>query len=58
MSTGTSNAVTFSEVVFSMRITPQVVISAVIFAIAMGLIGGVAPAWGAARREILAALRD
>jgi ABC-type antimicrobial peptide transport system permease subunit len=34
------------------------VISAVIFALAMGLIGGVAPAWGAARREILSALRD
>jgi putative ABC transport system permease protein len=58
MTTGTSNAVTFSEVVFSMRITLQVVISAVIFALAMGLIGGVAPAWGAARREILSALRD
>src|SRR5579872_1057314 len=55
MTTGTSNAVTFSEVVFSMRITLQVVISAVIFALAMGLIGGVAPAWGAARREILSA---
>jgi putative ABC transport system permease protein len=58
MSTGTSNAVTFSEVEFSMRITPHVVISAVLFALVMGLIGGVAPAWGAARREILAALRD
>lgn len=58
MSTATSNAVTFSEVEFSMRITLQVVISAVIFAVIMGLIGGVAPAWGAARREILAALRD
>jgi putative ABC transport system permease protein len=30
----------------------------IVFAVAMGLIGGVAPAWGAARREILAALRD
>jgi ABC-type antimicrobial peptide transport system permease subunit len=58
MSTATSNAVTFSEVEFSMRITLQVVISAVIFAVVMGLIGGVAPAWGAARREILASLRD
>ena len=58
MSTGTSNAITFSEVEFSMRITPRVVMSAVTFALAMGLIGGVAPAWGAARREILAALRD
>jgi putative ABC transport system permease protein len=58
MSTSTANQVTFSQVVFSMRITLQVVLTAVIFAIAMGLIGGVAPAWGAARREILAALRD
>jgi putative ABC transport system permease protein len=58
MSTGTSNAVTFSEVEFSMRITLQVVTWAVIFAVVMGLIGGVAPAWGAARREIVASLRD
>jgi putative ABC transport system permease protein len=58
MSTSTSNQVTFSEVAFSMQITLQVVITAVIFAVAMGLIGGVAPAWGAARREILSALRD
>src|SRR6478672_1353228 len=58
MTTSTSNQVTFSEVEFSMRITYQVVITAIIFAVAMGLIGGVAPAWGAARKEILAALRD
>ncbi len=58
MSTSTANNVTFSEVEFSMRITLQVVISAMIFAVAMGLIGGVAPAWGAARKDILAALRD
>jgi ABC-type antimicrobial peptide transport system permease subunit len=58
MSTSTANQVTFSEVEFTMRITLQVVWTAVIFAVIMGLIGGVAPAWGAARREILAALRD
>jgi ABC-type antimicrobial peptide transport system permease subunit len=58
MSTSTANQVTFSQVVFNMRITLQVVLAAVIFAVVMGLIGGVAPAWGAARREILAALRD
>ncbi|HTM38598.1 MAG TPA: FtsX-like permease family protein [Terriglobales bacterium] len=58
MSTGTSNAVTFSEVVFKMQITFAVVLYATIFALVMGLIGGVAPAWGAARRDILAALRD
>jgi len=58
MTTGTSNAVTFSEVVFSLRMTPQVVGVAVLFAVIMGLFGGMAPAWHAARRDILAALRD
>jgi putative ABC transport system permease protein len=58
MSTSTANQVTFSQVVFNMRITMPVVLAAVIFAVVMGLIGGVAPAWGAARRDILAALRD
>ena len=58
MTTGTSNSVTFSEIVFSLRMTPQVVMVAVVFAIIMGLFGGMAPAWHAARRDILAALRD
>jgi putative ABC transport system permease protein len=57
MQTGTSNAVTFSEVVFSLRITPVVAASAVIFALVMGLFGGLAPAWHAARQDILTALR-
>jgi putative ABC transport system permease protein len=58
MTTGTQNQVTFSEVVFSLRMTPAVVTKAVIFAVIMGLVGGMAPAWHAARRNILAALRD
>jgi putative ABC transport system permease protein len=58
MTTGTSNAVTFSEVVFSLRMTPRVLEVAVVFAIIMGLVGGIAPAWQAARRDILGALRD
>jgi putative ABC transport system permease protein len=58
MTTGTSNAVTFSEVVFSLRMTPEVVMAAVLFAITMGLLGGIAPAWQAARKDILSALRD
>jgi putative ABC transport system permease protein len=57
MTTGTSNAVTFSEVVFSLRMTPMVVLSAVIFALVMGFFGGLAPAWHAARQNILTALR-
>jgi putative ABC transport system permease protein len=58
MTTGTSNNVTFSEVVFSLRMTPVVVTSAVVFAIVMGLLGGIAPAWQASRKDILGALRD
>jgi len=58
MTTGTSNAVTFSEIVFSLRMTPAVIGGAVVFAVIMGLLGGIAPAWQAARRDILTALRD
>lgn len=58
MQTGTSNAVTFSEVVFALRITPRVATSAIIFALIMGFVGGLAPAWHAARQNILNALRS
>ena len=57
MQTGTSNAVTFSEVVFALRITPLVATRAIIFALIMGFVGGLAPAWHAARQNILTALR-
>ena len=58
LTTGTANAMTFSETVFSVRITLGVMITAILFAVTMGLFGGIAPAWHASRREILAALRD
>jgi putative ABC transport system permease protein len=58
MTTGTSNQVTFSEVVFSLQMTPFVIASALLFAVVMGLVGGIFPAWHASRREILSALRD
>jgi len=57
MQTGTSNQVTFSEVVFTLRITWIVAGTAVAFALLMGLVGGLAPAWHAARQNILNALR-
>lgn len=57
METGTSNAVTFSEVVFALRITPLVAAYAIAFALLMGFVGGLAPAWHAARQNILSALR-
>ncbi|MGH9505904.1 MAG: ABC transporter permease [Terriglobales bacterium] len=57
LSTGTMNSVTFSEVVFQLRLTPAVLGWALVFALIMGLIGGLAPAWQASRREIVRALR-
>ena len=57
MSTGIGNQVTFSETVFSLQMTWSVVVTAVIFALVMGLLGGFFPAWSAARQEILASLR-
>jgi putative ABC transport system permease protein len=57
MSTGIGNQVTFSETVFSLHMTARVVITAVIFALIMGLVGGFAPAWHASRQNILTALR-
>lgn len=57
MQTGTSNQVTFSEVVFALRITWVVAGYAVLFAVVMGFVGGLAPAWHAARQNILNALR-
>lgn len=58
LTTGTGNAMTFSETVFSVRITLGVMLVAIAFAVTMGLFGGIAPAWHASRKEILAALRD
>ncbi|HEY3974236.1 MAG TPA: ABC transporter permease [Candidatus Sulfotelmatobacter sp.] len=58
MQTGTSNAVTFSEVVFALTITWQVAAYALAFALIMGFVGGLAPAWHAARQNILNALRS
>jgi len=58
LTTGTSNMMTFSEVVFHMRMTPLIIATAIGFAAFMGLIGGIAPAWHASRQNILNALRD
>jgi putative ABC transport system permease protein len=58
MTTGTNNFVTFSEAVFSLKLTVPVIISAVVFAVLIGVLGGFFPAWRASRQDIIAALRD
>ena len=57
MTTGIGNSLTFSETVFSLHLTARVMITAVVFAVVMGLAGGFAPAWQAARQDILTSLR-
>jgi len=55
--TGTTNWNTFTEVAFAFRVTPQVMKSAILFALILGLFGGALPAWRAARMDPVEALR-
>ena len=56
--TGTTNFVTFSEVSFQLRTTPDVLAGGILLAILTCLIGGFAPAWSASRRPIALLLRE
>jgi putative ABC transport system permease protein len=53
----TTNFQTFSELAFSFELTPGVIVRALLFALVMGLAGGVLPAAKAARMRIVDALR-
>ena len=46
--TGTTNFQTFTEIAFAFRVTPSVLLSAVVFALVLGLFGGAWPALRAA----------
>jgi putative ABC transport system permease protein len=58
IATGTMNFRTFSEVAFSFRITPDLLLSALIFSLVLGFIGGLLPSRTAARMPITRALRE
>ena len=49
---------TFAETSFQLAITPKVVFSGLAFALIMGALGGFLPAFSAARKQILVALRQ
>jgi putative ABC transport system permease protein len=55
--TSTTNWSSFSEVAFAFRITPELLLNGVIFAVVMGVIGGLFPAWRASRQTVADALR-
>jgi putative ABC transport system permease protein len=56
--TSTMNFQTFSQVAFAFRVTPALFITGLIYALAIGLIGGLLPAVRAARLPISKALRE
>jgi putative ABC transport system permease protein len=55
--TGTINWQTFSHLAFAFRITPGLLVNGIVFALIMGLVGGVPPAVRAVRRPVAVALR-
>jgi len=56
--TGTMNMQTFSHVAFAFQITPILLAVGILFALLMGIVGGIPPAVRAARRPIASALRE
>src|SRR5918997_6987552 len=57
ISTGTSNWATFSEIAFNFKVTPDLMILALIFGAVIGLIGSLLPSIRASRYKIVDALR-
>ncbi len=57
LTTGAMNWQTFSHLAFAFRVTPPLLVAGVVFALLMGLLGGLPPAVRAARRPVAAALR-
>ena len=53
MTISTVNFQTFSELAFKFTLTPGIIVESMIFALAMGLIGGVLPALRASRMKIV-----
>jgi putative ABC transport system permease protein len=53
----TTNFQSFSEIAFSFALTPRIVVNTLVFALVMGLVGGLLPAFKAARMKIVDSLR-
>jgi putative ABC transport system permease protein len=56
--TSTINFDTFSQIAFAFKVTPKLLMAAITWAIALGLLGGIFPAIRAARLPIASALRE
>jgi len=49
---------TFSHLAFAFRVTPSLLVWGIVFALAMGVVGGILPAVHAALRPVASALRS
>jgi putative ABC transport system permease protein len=58
LTTSTINFQTFSNLAFAFKITPNLLVMGVGFALAMGVLGGFFPAVRAARLPVATALRE
>ena len=58
LTTGAMNWQTFSHLAFAFKITPLLLVLGVVFALAMGVLGGMPPAIRAARLPVATALRE
>jgi putative ABC transport system permease protein len=56
--TATMNWQSFSQVAFAFAVTPALLVQALVYATLMGLLGGLLPAWKAARMPVVSALRQ
>lgn len=57
ITTSTTNWSSFSEVAFAFRVTPLGLALGMLFAAAMGFVGGLLPAWRASRQPLATSLR-
>jgi len=58
LTTSTMNFQTFSNLAFAFKITPELLVKGIVFALVMGLVGGLLPAVRAARLPVATALRE
>jgi len=58
LTTSTMNFQTFSNLAFAFKITPQLLVQGVFFALVMGVVGGLLPAARAAAQPVATALRS
>lgn len=58
LTTGAMNLQTFSHLAFAFKITPELLVKGIVFALVMGFVGGLLPAVRAATQPVATALRE